>query len=108
MNAAASGLTPLTVEKIGVVLARHPKVEQAVLYGSRAKGNYKNGSDIDLTLHGQGLVHADLLKIMGELDDLLLPYTIDLSLFGDLKHEELIEHIRRVGVVFYEKKPLPA
>ena len=79
-----------------------------MLYGSRAKGNYKNGSDIDLTLHGQGPVHDDLLSIMGELDDLLLPYTIDLSLFADLTHEELIEHIRRVGVTFYEKKPLPA
>ncbi len=105
MNAARSGLTPLTVEKISSVLARHPKVEQAVLYGSRAKGNYKNGSDIDLTLHGKGLVHEDLLTIMGELDDLLLPYTIDLSLFADLTHEELIDHIRRVGVVFYERKP---
>jgi predicted nucleotidyltransferase len=108
MNAARSGLTPLTVEKIGSVLARHPKVEQAVLYGSRAKGNYKNGSDIDLTLHGQGLGHDDLLSIMGELDDLLLPYTIDLSLFSNLTHPELIDHIRRVGVLFYEKKPLPA
>jgi predicted nucleotidyltransferase len=105
---ASHGLTNETVAQIHEVLARHPKVEQAVLYGSRAKGNYKNGSDIDLTLHGQGLVHADLLKIMGELDDLLLPYTIDLSLFANLTHQELIDHIRRVGVVFYEKKPLPA
>jgi predicted nucleotidyltransferase len=107
-DAPRFGLPPTTVEKICGVLARHPKVEQAILYGSRAKGNYKNGSDIDLTLQGSGLVYHDLLKIMGELDDLLLPYTIDLSLFASLAHPELIDHIRRVGVVFYEKKPLPA
>jgi predicted nucleotidyltransferase len=76
-----------------------------VLYGSRAKGNYKNGSDIDLTLMGQGLQTDHLLKIMGELDDLLLPYMIDLSLFHQLTHPELINHIRRVGIVFYDRMP---
>jgi hypothetical protein len=44
-----------------------------------------------------------LLAIMGELDDLLLPYMIDLSLFASLKHPDLLDHIRRVGVVFYDK-----
>ena len=102
------GLSATTVAKIHGVLSQHSEVEQAILYGSRAKGNYKHGSDIDLTLTGSGLVYDDLLKIMGELDDLLLPYTIDLSLFASLTHPELIEHIRRVGVVFYESKPLPA
>jgi uncharacterized protein len=108
MNAGRFGLTEPTMEKIDGVLARHPQVEKAVLYGSRAKGNYKNGSDIDLTLFGAELSFDDLLKLMGELDDLLLPYMIDLSLFTSLTHPELIDHIRRVGVVFYEKKPLPA
>lgn len=105
MNAGRFGLTEATIEKIGGVLADHPQVEQALLYGSRAKGNYKNGSDIDLTLMGQGLKTDDLLKIMGELDDLLLPYMIDLSIFHQLTHQELIEHIRRVGIIFYERKP---
>lgn len=105
MNAVRFGLTEATIEKICGVLASHPQVEQAVLYGSRAKGNYKNGSDIDLTLMGQGLQTDDLLKIMGELDDLLLPYMIDLSIFHQLTHQELIEHIRRVGIIFYERTP---
>jgi predicted nucleotidyltransferase len=99
------GLTEATIAKIAGVLAGHPQVEQAVLYGSRAKGNYKNGSDIDLTLMGQGLQTDHLLKIMGELDDLLLPYMIDLSLFHQLTHPELINHIRRVGIVFYDRMP---
>lgn len=100
---ARSGLPPLTVKKIIGVLARHGGIDKAVLYGSRAKGNYKNGSDIDLTLYGSGLRHSDLLTIMAELDDLLLPYSIDLSLVGTIHHQELLEHIQRVGVVFYER-----
>jgi uncharacterized protein len=100
------GLPAATVAKIHGVLLRHAEIERAILYGSRARGNFKPGSDIHLTLAGSGLGHDDLLKIMGELDDLLLPYTIDLSLLADLTHPELIDHISRVGVVFYERKPV--
>ena len=108
MNAARFGLTEQTIEKIGGVLAQHPQVEKAVLYGSRAKGNFKNGSDIDLTIQGNGLGYDELLKIMGELDDLLLPYMIDLSILNQLTHQDLIEHIQRVGQVFYERTPVAA
>ncbi len=98
------GLSASTVERIVRVLAHFPEIEKAVLYGSRAKGNYRTGSDIDLTLFGDQLNHTVLGRLDNELDDLLLPYKIDLSLFADLTHPELIDHIRRVGVVFYEKK----
>ena len=108
MNAARFGLTEQTIEKIGGVLAQHPQVEKAVLYGSRAKGNFKNGSDIDLTIQSNGLGYDELLKIMGELDDLLLPYMIDLSILHQLTHQDLIEHIQHVGKVFYERTPVAA
>jgi uncharacterized protein len=99
------GLKETTIQKICGVLARHPQVERAILYGSRAKGDYKNGSDIDLTLLGnENLTQRPLYKIMDELDDLLLPYTIDLSIHRDISDQDVIEHIRRVGITFYEKK----
>lgn len=98
------GLPETTVEQICGVLARYPQAEQAILYGSRAKGNYKNGSDIDLTLcGGADLTLKVLYRIMDELDDLLLPYTIDLSIFRDISDPAVVDHIRRVGVTFYEK-----
>ena len=98
------GLKEASIQKICAVLARYPQVEQAILYGSRAKGNYKNGSDIDLTLRGgSGLTLHVLYRIMNELDDLLLPYTIDLSILADIGDPDLIEHIQRVGITFYEK-----
>jgi predicted nucleotidyltransferase len=99
------GLKEAIIQKICGVFAKHPPVEKAILYGSRAKGNYKNGSDIDLTLlGGDGLTLDELHRIMGEIDDLLLPYTIDLSIFHQVSDPDVIEHIRRVGVVFYEKE----
>lgn len=101
------GLSAATVEKIHGVLSRHPEVERAILYGSRAKGNFKPGSDIDLTLTGGGLDGRIRGRIDEELDDLLLPYEFDLSLFAKLTHPELIDHILRVGVVLYEKSAAP-
>lgn len=97
------GLPEATVEKICGVFARFQEVEKAVLYGSRAKGNYKAGSDIDLTLYGEQLTSRLCATIASELDDLLLPYTIDLSVFDELNHAKLREHIERVGVVFYQR-----
>jgi len=104
MNSPRFGLKDITVEKISAVLAKFPQVEKAVIYGSRAKGNYKNGSDIDLTLRGGADLTLNVLyRIMDELDDLLLPYTIDLSIFNSISDPDVIEHIKRVGVTFYEK-----
>ncbi|MEO8120953.1 MAG: nucleotidyltransferase domain-containing protein [Rhodoferax sp.] len=101
MNQARFGLPGSAIDKISSVFARYPQVEKAVLYGSRAKGNYKPGSDIDLTLMGQALTQRLLGDIAEALDDLLLPYSIDLSIFADLNHPDLQAHIERVGVMFY-------
>ena len=98
------GLRETVIQKICAVFARYPQVDKAILYGSRAKGNYKTGSDIDLTLiGGDDLTLRVLFRIMNELDDLLLPYTIDLSIFDDISDSDVIEHIQRVGVTFYAR-----
>lgn len=103
------GLPEGTIQKICATLRRYPQVEQAILYGSRAKGNYKNGSDIDLTLRGSPDLTLHLLyRLLDDLDDLLLPYTIDLSILDQIDDPDLIEHIRRVGVTFYEKEKVVA
>jgi predicted nucleotidyltransferase len=99
------GLTESTIQKISAVFTHYPQVEKAVLYGSRAKGNFKNGSDIDLTLCGGVDLTMDILyKIIAEMDDLLLPYTIDLSIFNDISDTDVIEQIQRVGIPFFEKQ----
>lgn len=99
------GLKESVIESICDVLARHSEVEKAIIYGSRARGTYKYNSDIDLTLSGDDrLTFLALTKIMDELDDLLLPYMIDLSVLSYISDPDVIDHIRQVGVVFYERK----
>ena len=97
-----TGLNVDTTSKICSIFKKFPQVEQAILYGSRAMGTYKPGSDIDMTLLGKELTQDLIWKIAQALDDILLPYVIDLSLFDTLDNTELIEHISRVGIVFYQ------
>lgn len=96
------GLTQETIRKITGIFSKHANIDGVVLYGSRAKGNYAPGSDIDMTLKGEGLNLEQLNKISFDLDDLLLPYTFDLSIFHHITDPGLINHIERVGKVFYK------
>lgn len=97
------GLSDNAVKKINSVFKKFSTVEKVVLYGSRAKGNFREGSDIDLTMFGSSLDFSILGKIENEIDDLLLPYKFDLSIFSTLSDPDFIDHIKRVGVVFYDK-----
>jgi type I restriction enzyme S subunit len=97
------GLDDATIQKIQDVFAAFPQVDKVILYGSRAKGNYKPGSDIDFTLKGENLALSVISRIGLMLDDLLLPYTFDLSVFSHIRNTDLIDHIDRAGIEFYSR-----
>jgi len=96
------GLEEDTISKINGIFSKYSQIEKVILYGSRAKGNYHNGSDIDITLKGQNLTLGNsVYPIAEELDELYLPYMFDISIFSHIQDKNLIEHINRVGKVFY-------
>jgi predicted nucleotidyltransferase len=97
----AHGIPQAALGRIRATLARFPEVRQATLYGSRALGRHRPGSDIDLSLEGPDLDGCSLARIDAALDDLLLPWRFDLCLRGRLRQPELLEHIERVGQVLY-------
>jgi len=86
------------------VLKSFPEVEAAIIFGSRAKGNYKNGSDIDLALIGESLNSKTILDIAGILNEgIPIPYHVDVVNYHSISTPELKEHIDRVGKEFYKK-----
>jgi len=97
------GLDKKIISRIREVFAAVPAIEQVIIYGSRAKGDHRPASDIDLTVKGATVTWHDLQTIELKIDDLLLPYKADLSLYDHIENENLIDHIKRVGKVFYEK-----
>ncbi len=97
------GLPPATLEKLNSVFAQYDAIDSVLIYGSRAKGNYRPGSDIDLTVKGREISFAEFMQIEDRIDDLLLPYTVDLSQYWQLENSDLIAHIDRVGVTIYTR-----
>ena len=97
------GLSAATLDKLSSVFARHNAIDAVLIYGSRAKGNYRVGSDIDLTLKGSEIAFAEFMQIEDQIDDLMLPYSVDLSQYRQLENTDLIAHIDRVGVEVYAR-----
>lgn len=89
--------------KIQSVFKTFNEIDKVILYGSRATGNYKEGSDIDLCLVGEKITHSILSRVDLALDDLFLPYTFDVSIYSHLTNQDFISHIKRRGVVIYER-----
>ena len=98
------GLKKETLEKISgkMVLIRH--VDQAIIFGSRAKGTQREGSDIDITLKGEELDGNDLNQPNLALDELDLPYLIDLSIYHHIHDKDLKGHIQRVGKIIFSRE----
>lgn len=97
------GLSDKVIDEIHGVFCKHPEVEKVLIFGSRAKGNYRAGSDIDLAVIGNNIDYKLLLKIGCEIDDLELLYGVDLLDYQPKKITPIGEHIDRVGQVFYER-----
>jgi len=90
------GIPEAAQQQLFSVLLAEPNIQAVWLFGSRAMGRYQRGSDIDLCLEGPRLTHLQRLRLMAAVDDLLLPWQVDLV----LRHEmppELEAHVQRVG-----------
>lgn len=101
------GLSEQNIKQIQQILEKYDALDTAILYGSRAIGTYREGSDIDLTLKGNNLDIVTLNRLCNNFAESLLPYKFDLSIFNMLTNHDIIDHIQRVGIVFYQKNALP-
>ena len=97
------GLLEKDINSIISILRLNIKIDKIVLFGSRAKGNYNDGSDIDIAVKGKNLKLDDILNAKVSFDSLSLPYKIDLIIYDRVEEVELINHIDRIGLVLYEK-----
>ena len=95
------GLSPDDIEQIKRVFSTHPAVNKVLVFGSRALGNYKPGSDIDLAIFGEQLSFDETLQIQHELDALGMLYNFDVQRMQSIKDPEVIAHIDRAGQSIY-------
>ena len=96
------GLTERDMKTFQTIFGKYSEVKEVYVFGSRAKGNYKPGSDIDLAVMNDGADTKTIARLLSDFEESSLPIKVDLINFPVLKHNELIEHIKRAGVVFYK------
>ncbi|HOE04442.1 MAG TPA: nucleotidyltransferase domain-containing protein [Bacteroidales bacterium] len=97
------GLSEENLANVIAIISAHPKVKKIILFGSRAKGNFNKGSDIDIAVSGEHIELNDILNLLIVLDNLDLAYKFDIIIFENIQSEELKEHIERIGIVLYDK-----
>lgn len=98
------GLKDSELETMYKFFSGFKNLEKVILYGSRAKGNYKRFSDVDITLIGDGLTITDLFKLQDLFYESDLPYMYDISIFRNISNPDLTDHIKRRGIIIWERK----
>lgn len=98
------GLANSSHEILIDIFKKYPQIAHVLVYGSRAKGNYTNRSDLDLVIADQDIDRFILGKVLSEINESDFPHTIDLQSLDRIQNEKLIEHISRVGKTFYKKR----
>lgn len=95
------GLSERTIRELNNIFKNYPDIQEVFIFGSRAKGNFKIGSDIDLAIMNTGLNTKTITHALADCSESSLPVAVDLVDFHSLTNQELIEHILRVGEPFY-------
>ncbi|MBO5058147.1 MAG: nucleotidyltransferase domain-containing protein [Prevotella sp.] len=95
------GLSDTTINDLRNVFGKFPNIKKVVIFGSRAKGNYHEGSDIDLAIIGNNINTAQISDIYLNIEDLGLLYKVDILDYNKYKDTPIGEHIARVAKPLY-------
>jgi len=99
------GISNKTYEAINSVFKNYPNIIAVKVFGSRATDNYSEGSDIDLCVFSKHTIEFNtFLSIRKDIDNLNIPYKVDLCRYDKINNNKLIEHINQVGIIFYQKQ----
>ncbi|KAF0209975.1 MAG: DNA polymerase beta domain-containing [Ignavibacteria bacterium] len=97
-EAVRYGITVEALDSIIKTIRKQNKVKKLILFGSRAKNNFRKGSDIDIAIIADELSLSELNQIRVDLSELLLPYKVDVIDYMTISNKDIIEHINKVGV----------
>lgn len=102
-NSQTYGLDEKELLSVISVLKQNAKIDSVILFGSRAKGNFSVGSDVDISLLGANITLNDILEASLKIDELELPYKFDLIIYDRIQEKALIEHINRIGIKLFDR-----
>lgn len=96
------GLNKTDTDSINAVFQTYPNVSEVIVFGSRALGNEKQGSDIDLAIKGD-ISFEELASIKAKLDQLSIPFFFDIICYEQINNSHLLTHIKQHGQLLWKK-----
>lgn len=97
------GLEQHIIDTFIEVFEANSNVDKAYVFGSRAKGNYRPDSDIDISVKGQDLSTDDIIAMSVAFETKGITHKFDLINYNSIKEPALKEHIDRVGIELYSR-----
>lgn len=92
------------IRSLSGIFEATPGVNEVIIFGSRAKGNFAEGSDIDLAIKGKTVQFDTVLSLMAKVEDLGMLYKIDLQDYHAIVDKDVLDHIHKVGKIFWRRK----
>lgn len=96
------GLSDAIHQDLQQVFSQFPQIEQVLIFGSRAKGNYREGSDVDLAVFASAMTDSEFTTLWARVDNLPILFKIDLIHWNTLEKETLKQKILAEGRIFYK------
>ncbi len=101
------GLSDTNLHELRTILTAFPHIEQAVIYGSRARGDHRRGSDVDLALKGTALTRRDIALLDAKLEESYIPYFFDTCIYAQISDPVFRASIDRDGIIIYQQQGAP-
>ncbi|ENK1244263.1 nucleotidyltransferase domain-containing protein [Clostridium botulinum] len=98
------GISLQLFEEIRNSILKNPKINKAVIFGSRARGDYKKTSDIDICIYGKDIQNMDINLLEDSLNEINTPLDFDIVYFDKISKEALKINIEKDGILIYVKK----
>ena len=99
------GLIDRDIEYIVKAMKKFDEIEKAIVFGSRAMGNYKKGSDVDIAIIGEDITSSTVYGLDDYLNEVYpLPYFFDVLQYSSITNDNLKKHIDNEGKIIYERK----
>lgn len=103
------GLSEKDIDMVLEAVQKFPEIEDVIIFGSRALGNYKKGSDVDMAIKGTSITIHTVLGLSDLLNEVYpLPYYFDIVHYETISNSNLIKHIKAHGIQLTSGCPSPA
>ena len=97
------GLTEQSYKELMEILSSSPEIEEVLIFGSRARGDYWRASDVDLSIKGKNFARRNLAILNDRLYESHIPQIFDTHIYADIKNQRFKENVDQDGIVLYQR-----